>query len=103
MMFPAQTLANLPECPMYFRRLIDTSTVQGDPYYLIFRADPLRGDASRQKAKEFFAELLYEKCGQKSSYDIESGAKAEWGDPLFGTMTADEAIDYELLPHEDNP
>jgi len=60
---PAQAIASDRTCPMYFKRLIDVGTLAGDPYYLMFNADPLRGPCDRDTALEFFGDFLYEKLG----------------------------------------
>lgn len=95
---PAQAIAADKTCPMYFRRLIDVGTLAGDPYYLLFNADPLRGDASRERAVEFFGDFMYGKLGLKSSFDVESGMTPTEEYPMNGTMDREEAIDAEVLP-----
>lgn len=65
---PAETLRGM--APIYMRRLIDQ-----DPssYYLFVHADPMRGDASRDRMVEFVDDFFYNKLGMPSSYDIEAG------------------------------
>ena len=99
---PAQAIAADKTCPMYFRRLIDVGTLAGDPYYLLFNADPLRGDASRERAVEFFGDFMYDKLGLKSSFDVESGMAPTEEYPMNGTMGREEALNAEVLPARDD-
>ena len=86
---PAETLRGM--APVYMRRLIDQ-----DPssFYLFVHADPMRGDASRERMVEFVDDFFYEKLRMPSSYDIEAGAG--------GDLPRDQAVDKEVLPARDD-
>ena len=86
---PAETLRGM--APVYMRRLIDQ-----DPssFYLFVHADPMRGDASRERMVEFVDDLFYEKLRMPSSYDIEAGAG--------GDLPRDQAVDKEVMPARDD-
>jgi hypothetical protein len=86
---PAETLRGM--APVYMRRLIDQ-----DPssYYLFVHADPMRGDASRDRMVEFVDDFFYEKLGMPSSYDVEAGQG--------GDLPREQAVDKEVMPARDD-
>lgn len=84
---PAETLRGM--APVYMRRLIDQ-----DPssFYLFVHADPMRGDASRERMVEFVDDFFYEKLRMPSSYDVAVG----------GDLPRDQAVDKEVMPARDD-
>lgn len=86
---PAETLRGM--APVYMRRLIDQ-----DPssYYLFVHADPMRGDASRDRMVEFVDDFFYEKLGMPSSYDMMAGQG--------GDLPREQAVDKEVMPARDD-
>lgn len=86
---PAETLRGM--APVYMRRLIDQ-----DPssYYLFVHADPMRGDASRDRMVEFVDDFFYNKLGMPSSYDVEAGQG--------GDLPREQAVDKEVMPARDD-
>ena len=86
---PAETLRGM--APVYMRRLIDQ-----DPssFYLFVHADPMRGDASRERMVEFVDDFFYEKLRMPSSYDVAAG--------VGGDLPRDQAVDKEVMPARDD-
>lgn len=78
---PAKTLRGM--APVYMRRNIDQDPTS---FYMFVRANPMNGDASRERMKELVDDLFYEKLGMPSSYETHEG------------YTREEAIDKEVLP-----
>lgn len=78
---PAETLRGM--APVYMRRNIDQDPTS---FYMFVRANPMNGDASRERMKELVDDLFYEKLGMPSSYEVDEGYSRE------------EAIDKEVLP-----
>ena len=77
---PAETLRGM--APIYMRRNIDQ-----DPssYYMFVKADPMKGDCSREAFKEIITDLFYNKLKMASSYED-------------NRVSPEEAVDKEILP-----
>ena len=86
-LIPAEAISR--EAPMYLRRYIDQDPTS---YYMFIKGNPLDGDVSRDNALRFFDELIVQKMGYNSSYDVDVG----------GEYSHQTAIDKEVLPAKDD-